>query len=71
MFRQPMSTSEGIELAKKGGYAFFMESPGIQYLLQHSCDLVQVGGLLSTQHYALALKQGTDSSGAVQGHLNL
>lgn len=37
---------DGIELAKKGKYAFFMESSTIEYKVERECDVVQVGGKL-------------------------
>lgn len=39
----------GIERAKKGDYAFFMESTTIHYVVERDCDLVQVGPVLNSK----------------------
>lgn len=49
------SNQEGVARVKAGGYAFFMESPSIEYIVQRDCDLVQVGGLLNSKNYGLAI----------------
>lgn len=48
---------EGIErvLKSKGGYAFIMESSQIEYFTQQNCNLTQVGGLLDSKGYGIAL----------------
>ena len=39
------SNNEGIERVKeaKGGYAFFMESSSIEYIMERECALTKVG----------------------------
>ncbi|KOB79074.1 Glutamate receptor, ionotropic kainate 2 [Operophtera brumata] len=39
----------------KRGYAYFMESTAIEYQLERHCDLMQVGGLLDSKGYGIAL----------------
>jgi len=52
---------EGVEKVEEsdGGYAFFMESASIQYLVERRCKLSQVGGLLDSKGYGIATKKGT------------
>lgn len=42
-------------LKSKGGYAFLMESSQIEYYTQQNCNLTQVGGLLDSKGYGIAL----------------
>jgi ABC-type amino acid transport substrate-binding protein len=36
-----------------------MESPSIEYIVQRNCDLVQIGGLLNSKNYGLAVAQNS------------
>lgn len=49
--------NEGIErVAKgKGNYAFLMESTSIEYNVQKNCNLTQVGSLLDSKGYGIAM----------------
>lgn len=49
---------EGVDLAEKGNYAFFMESTSIEYETQRKCDLKQVGDLLDNKGYGIAMRKG-------------
>lgn len=51
------SNDEGKErvLKEKGGYAFFMESTSLEYIAERNCDLMQVGGLLDSKSYGIAM----------------
>ena len=55
------SNKEGIERVQKadGGYAFLMESSSIEFQVERKCDLMQVGGLLDSKSYGIALPQGS------------
>ncbi|VDI72337.1 glutamate receptor, ionotropic, invertebrate [Mytilus galloprovincialis] len=53
------SGSDGIERVKKGGYAFFMESTGIDYITKQDCRLMQVGGLLDSKGFGMATPMGS------------
>jgi len=59
----PMVTkgSEGISRVRQGAgnYAYFMESTSIEYITQRDCDLTQLGGLLDSKGYGLALKKNS------------
>jgi len=51
------SNQEGVERVKKdaGGYAFLMESTTVEYIVERSCDLTQIGSLLDSKGYGIAL----------------
>jgi len=55
------STPGGVERVKKsnGTYAFFMESTSIEYAMANDaeCRLTQVGGLLDSKGYGIALRK--------------
>jgi len=53
------STEEGIQLVKNGQYAFLLESRMLEYIIQRSCDLTQVGGLLDSKGYGIGTPRGT------------
>lgn len=46
-------------LKEKGGYAFLMESTQIEYFTRRNCNLTQVGGLLDSKGYGVALPVST------------
>ncbi|KAG7162242.1 Glutamate receptor ionotropic, kainate 2-like 4 [Homarus americanus] len=41
-----------------GLYAYLMESTSIEYVIERNCDLTQVGGLLDSKSYGIALPSG-------------
>ena len=49
--------AEGIDRVRKedGMYAFFMEAASIEYHIERKCDLTQIGGLLDSKGYGVAL----------------
>lgn len=49
------TNEKGIELARSNevNYAFFMESPSIEYVQHRICDLEQAGGLIDQKAYAI------------------
>ncbi|CAH0713965.1 unnamed protein product, partial [Brenthis ino] len=51
------NNNEGLERVLKGkrGYAFLMESTAIEYQLERNCNLMQVGGLLDSKGYGIAM----------------
>ena len=51
------SAKEGIEkvLQEDGKYAFFTESTVVDYVVDHQCQLKQVGGLLDSKGYGIGL----------------
>ena len=52
--------SAGIDRVRKedGLYAFFMEAAAIEYHVERKCDLKQLGGLLDSKGYGIALPKG-------------
>jgi glutamine transport system substrate-binding protein len=49
-----MSYSDALDRVSEGNFAFFMESPLVDYYRGKHCDLVRVGGLLDQKTYAFA-----------------
>lgn len=51
------SNNEGVErvVKGKGNYAFLMESTSIEYVIERNCELTQVGGLLDSKGYGIAM----------------
>ena len=51
------SNKEGVDRVKRDGgkYAFLMESTSVEFIVERNCDLTQVGGLLDTKGYGIAL----------------
>ena len=54
------SKSEGIAKVKQGNYALFTEAAFIEYITERNCDLAQVGGLLDTRAYGIAMKKDSN-----------
>jgi ionotropic glutamate receptor len=52
------STREGIEMVRRGNYAFLLESTMNEYITQRNCDLMQVGGLLDSKGYGIGTPRG-------------
>lgn len=54
------NNDEGLDRVIKGkrDYAFFMESTAIEYQMERHCDLIQVGGLLDSKGYGIAMPFG-------------
>lgn len=57
------TTPGGVDRVRKtnGTYAFFMESTSIEYAIANDeeCRLTQVGGLLDSKGYGIALRKST------------
>ena len=51
---------EGLDrvLKEDGAYAFFMEGASIEYNVERNCELTQIGGLLDSKGYGIALPKG-------------
>ena len=39
------------------GYAFFMESSSIEYIMERDCDLTKVGGELDSKSYGIGMRK--------------
>lgn len=48
---------EGVErvVKNKGSYAFLMESTSIEYVIERNCELTQVGSMLDSKGYGIAM----------------
>jgi len=55
------SNSEGVERVQKsnGKYAFMMEATTIEYFTERKCDLIQIGGMLDSKGYGIAVRPGS------------
>lgn len=53
------SNIEGVERVTKGkgSYAFLMESTSIEYVIERNCELTQIGGMLDSKGYGIAMRQ--------------
>lgn len=56
--RQIFLTFSGTFLGK---YAFLMESSAIEYITERRCELTQVGGLLDSKNYGIAMTKSGNS----------
>ncbi|XP_063826752.1 glutamate receptor ionotropic, kainate 2-like isoform X1 [Ostrinia nubilalis] len=58
---QTKSNDEGLERVKSDSenYAFLMESTSIEYMAERNCDIAQVGGLLDSKGYGIAMKKNS------------
>ncbi|XP_076549026.1 kainate-type ionotropic glutamate receptor subunit 1D isoform X4 [Osmia lignaria lignaria] len=63
------SNVEGVErvIKGKGSYAFLMESTSIEYVIERNCDLTQVGGLLDSKGYGIAMPPNSPYRTAISG----
>lgn len=60
------NNEEGVEKVLRSGnekeritkYAFFMESSGIDYEREQHCNLSQIGPLLDSKTYGIAMRKG-------------
>ncbi|XP_042214385.1 glutamate receptor ionotropic, kainate 2-like isoform X2 [Homarus americanus] len=61
------SNDDGVERVAKadGQYAFLMESVSIEYVVERKCELTQVGSLLDSKSYGIALPPGSPYTGAI------
>lgn len=52
-----VSNTEGVErvVKGKGNYAFLMESTSIEYVIERNCELTQIGGMLDSKGYGIAM----------------
>jgi len=61
------SNSEGLDRVRKeeGLYAFFMEAAAIEYHVERYCELKQLGGLLDSKGYGIALPKDSPYTAAI------
>ncbi|XP_076267894.1 kainate-type ionotropic glutamate receptor subunit 1D [Rhynchophorus ferrugineus] len=63
------SNQEGVEqvVKGKGSYAFLMESTSIEYVIERNCELTQVGGMLDSKGYGIAMPPNSPFRTAISG----
>ncbi|KAG6450854.1 hypothetical protein O3G_MSEX006783 [Manduca sexta] len=63
------SNKEGEErvVRGKGSYAYLMESTTIEYVVERNCDLTQVGGMLDSKGYGIAMPPNSPYRTAISG----
>nr|XP_018907676.1 PREDICTED: glutamate receptor ionotropic, kainate 2-like isoform X1 [Bemisia tabaci] len=64
------TNAEGVDrvMKGKGSYAFFMESTSIEYQVERNCEnLMQVGGLLDSKGYGIAMPFNSPYRTAISG----
>lgn len=54
------SSMEGVKRVQdsKGLYAFLMESSTIEFFTERKCDLTQIGGMIDSKGYGIAMRPG-------------
>ncbi|KAL3278738.1 hypothetical protein HHI36_016268 [Cryptolaemus montrouzieri] len=63
------SNMEGVDrvIKGKGNYAFLMESTSIEYVIERTCELTQIGGMLDSKGYGVATPQDSPFRMAISG----
>ncbi|KHN75082.1 Glutamate receptor ionotropic, kainate 2 [Toxocara canis] len=54
------NNAKGVEKALSENYAFLMESSSLEYEVQQNCNLTQIGGVLGSKGYGIALKKRSE-----------
>ncbi|CAI2353310.1 unnamed protein product [Caenorhabditis sp. 36 PRJEB53466] len=54
------SNGKGVERALSSNYAFLMESTSLEYETQQNCNLTQIGGVLGSKGYGIALAKKSE-----------
>lgn len=47
--------SQSLVVSFVGSYAFLMESTSIEYVIERNCELTQIGNMLDSKGYGIAL----------------
>ncbi len=48
---------QGLEWAKTKRYAYFMESSSIEYEIERTCEVTQIGSTLDEKGYGIAMRK--------------
>ncbi|KAI1700129.1 ligated ion channel l-glutamate- and glycine-binding site domain-containing protein [Ditylenchus destructor] len=51
---------EGVDRVLKDNYAYLMESSSLEYEVQQNCNLTQIGGVLGSKGYGIALQKKSE-----------
>uniref|UniRef100_A0A1I7SGT5 PBPe domain-containing protein n=3 Tax=Bursaphelenchus xylophilus TaxID=6326 RepID=A0A1I7SGT5_BURXY len=54
------SNREGVQKVLAQNYAYLMESSSLEYEVQQNCNLTQIGGVLGSKGYGIALQKGSE-----------
>lgn len=52
------NNEKGVWKVQHENYAYLMESSSIEYIKQRKCNVTQIGGLLDTKGYGIAMRKG-------------
>lgn len=56
------SNYEGLQRVLNENYAYLMESTSIEYLAERNCDITQIGGLLDSKGYGIAMRKSKQNT---------
>ena len=70
------SNMEGVERVQRsnGAYAFLMESTSIEFFVERRCDLTQIGSMMDSKGYGIAMRPGritANQARLLNSHLKL
>ncbi|KAK0424092.1 hypothetical protein QR680_008499 [Steinernema hermaphroditum] len=65
------NNGKGVEKVAKGGYAYLMESTSLEYEIQQNCNLTQIGGVLGSKGYGIALQKKSEWTDRISRQLLL
>lgn len=54
------SNGKGVERALSSNYAYLMESTSLEYETSQNCNLTQIGGVLGSKGYGIALAKKSE-----------
>ncbi|CAD6189839.1 unnamed protein product [Caenorhabditis auriculariae] len=54
------SNGKGVERVLSSNYAYLMESTSLEYEVQQNCNLTQIGGVLGSKGYGIALQKKSE-----------
>lgn len=52
------NNEDGVWKVQHENYAYLMESSSIEYIRHRKCNVTQIGGLLDSKSYGIAMKKG-------------
>uniref|UniRef100_A0AC34PV83 Ionotropic glutamate receptor C-terminal domain-containing protein n=1 Tax=Panagrolaimus sp. JU765 TaxID=591449 RepID=A0AC34PV83_9BILA len=65
------SNREGVKRVLEGNYAYLMESTSLEYEVQQNCNLTQIGGVLGSKGYGIALQKHSEWTDRISRQLLL
>lgn len=55
----PEKNEAGVYKVQHENYAYLMESSSINYIKERKCNVSQIGGLLDSKSYGIAMRKGS------------